>query len=116
MSENNLSQFTSSAESFLHASQYGSVFRMQANQITHFMDVFNGWKIIVNTTEDLNTLLKNAYFDLGYNPLVCDCVDYEVYRYIQTLTTEQYDNLTCQEPLSLRGQNPHHIPLWTLCV
>ena len=86
---------------------------MHRNKIRHFMDIFNGWEIMLNSTSDFKAFLGNTLFDLGDNPLVCDCVDYEVFRYIQTSRDVRYKatNLTCDKPPGLKGQGPSSISL-----
>ena len=80
------------------------------NKITHFMDILTGWNLTITTTGELYDCLDVILPLFHKNPLTCDCIDYDVYKYLDNMSVS-YDQLKCQEPFSLRWQDPSDIPL-----
>ena len=109
---NDLSNFTNQeALSATLCSTIGYPFiSFRSNRITHFMDILLGWNLNITTIKDLYDCLDIILPLFHENSLNCDCIDYDVYKYLHKKRIS-YDKLKCQEPLSLRGQDPTDIPL-----
>ena len=110
MDQNHLSQFTNFAQApiTLCTTIDKPFISLMNNTISHVMDILIGWNLKISTSEQLHKCLNILLPILQWNPLTCDCVDYNVYGYMQSRNVS-YEHLECYKPLSLRGQNPAKI-------
>ena len=73
------------------------------NNITRISDLVKGW----NIPGGYLSCVVNDYFELNFahNPLICDCVDYEIYMQMNTkkYMSHTTDTLYCISPLSMTG-------------
>ena len=105
---NDLTQFTNYAGKsgvLCKAIDHPFSMSLQNNNITRIMDIMKGWNLKTRTKEELYNCLDFIVPQIQGNPLTCDCVDYDVYRYLQR-------NLTmCHYPPKFKGMNPAYISL-----
>ena len=60
-------------------------FSLRKNRITHMSNLFNEWNLAVNYIVkylEMNNTLHYT-FDFGSNPLICDCIAYEIYMNVK---------------------------------
>ena len=112
LDNNRISQFTNHARApaTLCNKKIKTVISLVRNNIKHFMDIFEGWNLKVGSNEELSDCLDFLHDQVTRNPLSCDCVDYDVYRQIQTRNVSGY-KLRCHYPARLKGKDPSKLPL-----
>lgn len=71
----------------------------------HIMDLYNGWGVT-----GPNESCGFASIGLDFNPLICDCIDFDFYKYI-IHNNSFFPHLLCRNPPNLRNKLISKIPL-----
>ena len=80
---------------------------LKGNQVTHLTDLVKGWGFTGSRDSNLSCmiLVNRIGFYFPYNPLICDCIDYDIY--LQMKATKQMSRATdavyCTAPSNLDG-------------
>jgi len=79
------------------------------NHIKHLSDIFHGWNISLITWWCWSPFQSDgkpsSYISIGYNPIVCDCVDFTYYKLLGApIKSTLPDNTYCNSPRSLYGR------------
>nr|UCK81515.1 Toll-like receptor 16 [Arenicola marina] len=87
------------------------VFNLLGNNISHISDLRNGWGL--STDVDLLSLYikENNHFILRHNPLLCDCVDFNVYKYVKLMRGKDWMTGVRCKGISALENRPAHMPL-----
>ena len=111
LDNNHISQFTNYARApATMCNKKIKVISLVRNNIKHFLDIVEGWNLKVSSNEELSDCLDLLYDQVEGNPLSCDCVDYDVYKQIQTRNVSGY-KLRCHHPARLKGKDPSKLSL-----
>ena len=109
--ENNISKFTNHAGGPAKlCNTITNVISLQYNNITHFMDIAQGWDFKTSSQEELYDCLDFLLPQNLGNPLACDCIDYEVYKLIQRENVSHH-HFKCHYPPRLSNKDPTELPL-----
>ena len=84
---------------------------LKNNNIIHIMDIMKGWNLNMKTKEELYNCLDFIVPEIQGNPLTCDCVDYDVYSYLQNRSISGRNLIKCHYPPKLKGMKPAYISL-----
>ena len=77
---------------------------LRNNNITHFADLFGGWKI-TQAQDMVCVFAKIGKMDLNYNPYNCDCTDYPVLRLLHIIKqSPNFQYAFCSRPQNLYGK------------
>ena len=85
---------------------------LSQNKIRHISDILNGW----NITGEIPIMCllgheKSLSIDLSANPYVCDCIDYEVYKFLDQVKKGEVMGMFCDKPQDMYGQRIVSVPL-----
>ena len=111
---NQLTQFTNYAGTsgvLCTAIHHPFSMSLKNNKITHIMDIVKGWNLNMKTKEELYNCLDFIVPQIEWNLLTCDCVDYDVYWYLQNKRISWRNRTRCYYPPKLRGLKPAYISL-----
>ena len=111
---NHLTQFTNYAGTSgvsCKAIHHPFSMSLNFNNITHIMNIVKGWNLKMTTKEELYNCLDFIVPQTQWNPLTCDCVDYDVYRYLQNRSISVRNLIKCHYPPKFKGMNPAYISL-----
>ena len=111
---NDLTQFTNTAGTsgvLCKAFHHPFSMSLKYNNIIHIMDIVKGWNLDMKTNEELYNCLDFIVPQVQWNPLNCDCIDYDVYSYLQNRSISVRNQTKCSYPPKLEGMNPAYISL-----
>ena len=111
---NHLTQFTNYAGTsgaLCKAIHHPFSMSLQNNNIMHIMDIMRGWNLNMKTKEELYNCLDFIVPQIEGNPLTCDCVDYDIYSYLQYKNISGRILTKCHYPPKLRDMTPAYISL-----
>ena len=111
LEHNNISQFTNRFDWNFTCSEPKPTANiiLRGNNITHFSDLFIGWRIIQDM-DMMCVFARVGKMDLNKNPYNCDCTDYPVLRLIHFIKQSQnFQRAFCSKP-----QNLYHKPVLSL--
>lgn len=85
--------------------------KLEYNRITHMKDMMDGWNL-THTLVMCILFQKTYYINIQYNKLICDCIDFEMYKFMDMIhRSKKIAGLFCDKPLELRARNLLVIPL-----